>query len=422
MTKKVSNYRVTKCLLLSLSFMIIFIALLTTDSYAAVESTRNIYSSDGSMKFDFTGLELDITHEYEYGLTKTAAEAVATWYLITEYTDTTATIDLIIKTTNIRSVINAVDTGYITIRDKTDGNTIIMPPYDVDLMMPYLRVTDYSLIPNGKQFSSTNPISVALRNKNSSTAHYQYEKITDQDIINEYKKIKVANGSIFEIESMLKTIPPNTNWTTWGYWNAYTVDGMNGVGYTERNINVSDSGLYYMWIYFSGNNLKDMYGYIIVDNLQPEIAVASISLPATRNVEIGKTITLTPTFNPTNATNKIVTWSSSDESVVAVNNAGVITGIKVGSAVITVTTQDGNKVATSTVTVVSPNSSNNNVNNNNSNDNNANSGSTTNNGKDNTVAPGKLPETGQTLIYGGGILICIFAIMSYKKYKSIIVR
>ncbi len=40
---------------------------------------------------------------------------------------------------------------------------------------------------------------------------------------------------------------------------------------------------------------------------------------------------------------KIVNWTSSDESIVAVNNAGKITGKKVGSAIITVTTQDGNK-------------------------------------------------------------------------------
>lgn len=81
------------------------------------------------------------------------------------------------------------------------------------------------------------------------------------------------------------------------------------------------------------------------------VAVVSISLPSTKTVELGKTITLQPTFNPTNATNKIVTWDSSDKTVATVDNAGKVTPKKVGSTIITVTTQDGNKKATCTVTV-----------------------------------------------------------------------
>ncbi len=64
------------------------------------------------------------------------------------------------------------------------------------------------------------------------------------------------------------------------------------------------------------NNLKPMYGYILVDNLQSDVALESISLPATVTVKIGKTLTLILTFNPTN---KIVTWSSSYTSVATEN-------------------------------------------------------------------------------------------------------
>lgn len=139
----------------------------------------------------------------------------------------------------------------------------------------------------------------------------------------------------------------------------------NGYGYTQRNVNTPDYGLYYMWIYLAGNNVKNLYGYILVDNLQPEIALDSISLPKTDEVELGKTLTLTPTFSPVNTTNKIVTWSSSDESVATVDNAGKITPKKIGSTIITVTSQDGNKKAFCTVTVTQPNTSNNNNNDNN---------------------------------------------------------
>ena len=77
-----------------------------------------------------------------------------------------------------------------------------------------------------------------------------------------------------------------------------------------------------MWIYLAGNNTRNAYGYILVDNLKPEIALDSISLPSTKNVSLGETLTLIPTFSPANTTNKIVKWSSSDETVATVDNNG----------------------------------------------------------------------------------------------------
>lgn len=401
---------------------------------ANVSATRNIYSNNGSMKFSFSGLTLDTTHEYEYGLTKTTAAEVGTWHLITEYTATTAVVDVMTTTRDLREVINAVDTGYITIRDKSD-NTVVLQPHSVDLKTPFMQVTNYTVIPNGKDLDSAN-IQIALRCASNSKAYYQYEKITDTTIINKYKEIKSANGDYTQLQSMLKTTAPNSNWTTWGYWNGYDSSaGMNGFGYTQRNVAVPDTGLYYMWVYFSGNNLKNIYGYVLVDNLQPDIKLEGISLPKTEKVELGKTLTLSPTFNPTNATNKIVTWKSSDESVATIDNGGKITPKKLGSTIITVTSQDGNKTGTCTVTVVNPASNNNDGNNNNGNNGGNNNGGTTNNngttnnggttGKkdDTTLATGKLPQTGvgvgliSTIISVIGI--SIFTFFKYNKYRGI---
>ncbi|MDY0236307.1 MAG: Ig-like domain-containing protein [Gudongella sp.] len=64
----------------------------------------------------------------------------------------------------------------------------------------------------------------------------------------------------------------------------------------------------------------------------------------------GATGTLLETVNPANATNKAVTWSSSNELVATVAN-GVVTPLAAGTATITVTTVDGNFTATSAVTV-----------------------------------------------------------------------
>ena len=59
-------------------------------------------------------------------------------------------------------------------------------------------------------------------------------------------------------------------------------------------------------------------------------------------------------FNPERPDNMNVKWVSSDESIVKVDNSGVITGIKGGMAVVSVVTEDGIKVASCTVSVREP--------------------------------------------------------------------
>ncbi|MCH5461501.1 Ig-like domain-containing protein [Secundilactobacillus sp. HBUAS58055] len=55
------------------------------------------------------------------------------------------------------------------------------------------------------------------------------------------------------------------------------------------------------------------------------------------------------TVAPTNATDKTVTWSSSDDTVATVDTTGKVTGVKAGTATITATASG--KTATSAVTV-----------------------------------------------------------------------
>ena len=79
----------------------------------------------------------------------------------------------------------------------------------------------------------------------------------------------------------------------------------------------------------------------------------------------GETVQLMATVTPDNAVNKKLTWSTSDSSVAAVDENGLVTAVANGTAIITVTTEDGEMTATSTITVNIPSDDNSNKGNNN---------------------------------------------------------
>ncbi len=86
--------------------------------------------------------------------------------------------------------------------------------------------------------------------------------------------------------------------------------------------------------------------------IEEEIHVESIKL--NRNqiiVKEGEFENLTTTITPESATNKNVTWTSSNPTVAEVDSNGKVLGKKEGLSLITVKTQDGYKTATCEVTV-----------------------------------------------------------------------
>lgn len=99
---------------------------------------------------------------------------------------------------------------------------------------------------------------------------------------------------------------------------------------------------------------SDSKQYTLTIAPKPTVSVTGVKLDQTSlSLTVGGTGTLNATVQPDNATNKAVTWSSSNETVATVEN-GVVTAVGAGTADITVTTQDGQKTAVCAVTVTQP--------------------------------------------------------------------
>jgi formylglycine-generating enzyme required for sulfatase activity len=88
-------------------------------------------------------------------------------------------------------------------------------------------------------------------------------------------------------------------------------------------------------------------------NVPQDVAVTGVQLTGNTqfSLVVGENRVLSHTVLPTDATNKNVSWSSSDTGVAIVASDGIVYAFGAGTATITVTTRDGSKTATCTVTV-----------------------------------------------------------------------
>ncbi len=81
-------------------------------------------------------------------------------------------------------------------------------------------------------------------------------------------------------------------------------------------------------------------------------AVTGITLNETsKELKINETFTLKVTLKPDDATNKNITWISSQTDIATVDNKGVVTALAVGKTTITATAEDNGLTATCEVTV-----------------------------------------------------------------------
>ena len=97
----------------------------------------------------------------------------------------------------------------------------------------------------------------------------------------------------------------------------------------------------------------DKSDFITISVEAKVIPVTGVSLDKTQiTIKVGESETLTPTITPEDATNKKVSWTSSNDNVATVED-GKVVGVQPGSVTITVTTEDGAKTAECPVTVKS---------------------------------------------------------------------
>lgn len=151
----------------------------------------------------------------------------------------------------------------------------------------------------------------------------------------------------YQLEYKAKTASVWTSVSVGKLQTSYTVSSLTGGKAYDFRIKAKDA---------AGN----WSGYSNVVSATPEIiGVEGVAVsPTNMVIDKGSTANLTAVVSPENATNKSVTWSSSNRKVAVVNSSGTVTGVGAGMATITATTSDGAFKASCMVIVEIPSKAN----------------------------------------------------------------
>ena len=123
-------------------------------------------------------------------------------------------------------------------------------------------------------------------------------------------------------------------------------------GATYCNLNYSNLGGNSNGTAF-GAAQKGSFAWTAVSGCDPAYVTGVKLFPADTSIAGGAKVQFMPLFNPANATNKIVNFTSNNPAVATVTYDGFVTGLSKGVATITVTTQDGSFSATANLAVTS---------------------------------------------------------------------
>ena len=143
------------------------------------------------------------------------------------------------------------------------------------------------------------------------------------------------------VVAYLNTQMKNANFTKNQNMLTVALKATGKVGTSSITLTKQDCGA------LDGSKLID-YGYTApaatsVTTVAKQVAVSMITVsPKTLNLEVGQTGTLTATVTPDNATDKTVTWTSSNDKVATVVD-GTVAAVGEGTATITATAANGKK-------------------------------------------------------------------------------
>lgn len=180
---------------------------------------------------------------------------------------------------------------------------------------------------------------------NELKVYMQLQEINDySDRLDNEKVYKINEETIFDVTDVIGTFYLN---------DAIKMKGTIPLdGYIKIENNDVSYAILEMNGYIVECTLNDKCDVLGKYQLVEATGVSVNSINGKNMFGINQTLQLATTLEPSNTTNKRITWSSSDESIATVDDKGLVTGVSNGTVTITATTKNG--INNSYEVIVSP--------------------------------------------------------------------
>ena len=258
------------------------------------------------------------------------------------------------------STVNFVAEGkntYVTENNRTRtskirGTANIASPVEIqlsapDATTPYQERKLIETTADASNFTVSSPYQLKKQTEYNGTYIYAFIPVTSVTLAPE--TLSIEEGKTAELTA---TISPANASDQQFSWDVKDTEIASVYGYTSetKTVTALKEGQTQITVTVDGQTAS-----CTVTVTPRTISVESITLNKTQlSLVKGATETLTATVLPTTATDKAVTWESSDTAVATVEN-GVVTAVAAGNA--TITAKAGEKTATCAVTVTNPSNS-----------------------------------------------------------------
>ena len=216
-----------------------------------------------------------------------------------------------------------------------------------DATTPYQERKLIETTADASNFTVSSPYQLKKQTEYNGTYIYAFIPVTSVTLAPETLSIEEGKTA-----GLTATISPTNASDQQFSWNVKDTEIASVYGYTSetKTVTALKEGQTQITVTVDGQTAS-----CTVTVTPRAISVESITLNKTQlSLVKGATETLTATVLPTTATDKAVTWESSDTAVATVEN-GVVTAVAAGNA--TITAKAGEKTATCAVTVTNPSNS-----------------------------------------------------------------
>lgn len=235
---------------------------------------------------------------------------------------------------------------------RIEGTATIASPVEIrlsapDATMPYQERKLIETTADASNFTVSEPYQLKKQTEYNGTYIYAFIPVTSVTLTSE--TLSIEEGKTAELTA---TISPANASDQQFSWNVKDTEIASVYGYTSetKTVTALKEGQTQITV-----TVDEQTASCTVTVTPRTISVESITLNKTElSLVKGATETLTATVLPTTATDKAVTWESSDTAVATVEN-GVVTAVAAGKA--TITAKAGEKTATCAVTVTNPSNS-----------------------------------------------------------------